>query len=217
MCFSLTASFTAAALLIPAGIVASIPAIKYNHKFILLALIPVIFGIQQFIEGITWYGLNNHHTNLTHTASLTYLFFAFFLWPVCFPLSAWLLEENPVIRKKILLLTVAGFLLGVYLYLPILLNNLPVSTSIAGNSIDYLTYQSHVMVPFYIVLYVAITFLALIIASSKRMNILGWLVVLSAIVSMLCYKIVFTSVWCFFAAILSLYIIYIVYAECRQN
>ena len=54
MCFSAEASFTAAAVLLPAGAVAMRRAYQRDRKYLPLATLPVLFGLQQLFEGFVW-------------------------------------------------------------------------------------------------------------------------------------------------------------------
>ena len=55
MCFSASASFTAAAFLIPTGGYCVYSAIELKRfHYLALALIPIFFGVQQAIEGGVW-------------------------------------------------------------------------------------------------------------------------------------------------------------------
>lgn len=56
MCFSMEASFGASALLLGTGVAAAIKATSSPQR--MLALIPLLFSVQQFAEGWLWLGLN---------------------------------------------------------------------------------------------------------------------------------------------------------------
>ena len=47
MCFSAEASYAAAAVLLPAGVVASHRAYQTNRKYVAIAALPFFFGLQQ--------------------------------------------------------------------------------------------------------------------------------------------------------------------------
>ena len=105
MCFSSTASFSAAALLIPIAAlgVRRIPAGLAAER-LPLALTPALFGLQQGLEGLVWLGLEPGgseagdalpavsvvpaHGGLAHAAALAYLFFAHAFWLVWMPWCA---------------------------------------------------------------------------------------------------------------------------------
>ncbi|MDH4216484.1 MAG: hypothetical protein OEV23_06265, partial [Gallionella sp.] len=50
----------------------------------------------------------------------------------------------------------------------------------------------------------------LLFSSHRQIKIFGGLVLLSAVLASKAYSTVFVSVWCFFAAVLSLYIVYMI-------
>ncbi|EKD69905.1 MAG: hypothetical protein ACD_46C00705G0001 [uncultured bacterium] len=210
MCFSLTASLAASAVLIPAGVYSVIRASRYNHRYLLFSFIPLFFGIQQFSEGMVWYGLDVGDFYIIHHASLAFLFFAFFWWPWYMPLSLFFLEEKHSQRRLILLLAIMGFLLGADLYASIVFNVIPLTAVVANKSIKYITYQATPMVISHVFSYIAIMVFSLWVSSIRAVNYFGLLILLSVIISLLFYLVVFISVWCFFAALLSLYIGYVV-------
>ena len=81
MCFSANTSFTTSAIIFSAGTYATFTAIRFNRHYIPLALVPILFSIQQVSEGFVWITMGTSHVNLLHSSILTYLFFAFLLWP----------------------------------------------------------------------------------------------------------------------------------------
>lgn len=213
MCFSATASFTASALLVSTGIFSTITAYRHNKPYLFLALIPIIFGIQQSIEGLIWLKLNAEQLSCLSLYPYAYLFFAYYFWPFYFPSCVYMIEEN-ALRKKILRrLIVAGALLGTVIYLPILLEIIPIKTQVVEHSIHYETYQSATLIWLYSIGYVSILVLSLLCASSRKINLLGFITLFSAIASYCWYIYAFTSVWCFFSAVLSIYIAYLIYTQ----
>jgi len=103
MCFSASISFGASALLGAAGGVAIKKAKTIPMK--VFALTPLLFGIQQFSEGIVWMSLNNPGSEFSEfwlsKSVYTFLFFAWVIWPIFIPAFTILLEKNQE-RKKIL-------------------------------------------------------------------------------------------------------------------
>jgi len=210
MCFSITASFTASAILIPMGLYAITYASKHRDKFILLAAIPLFFGIQQFTEGLVWYGLHHGYDGLIHSASLVYLFFAYFWWPFFIPLSTRFLEQNPRQKKILFYFCVSGFILGLSLYLAVVFDVIHLQTFIINHSIEYETSQREPLAYLFVIIYVSIVTLSFFLSSIKQLKYLGLVVLLAFIVATIWYYFTFTSVWCFFAALISAYVIYIV-------
>jgi len=50
MCFSAEASFTAAAVLVPAGAVSMVRAYKTDRRYLPIATLPLLFGLQQGVR-----------------------------------------------------------------------------------------------------------------------------------------------------------------------
>lgn len=100
MCFSPTASFTASIAIGTIG-VATLRHVK-NPRELALALMPILFAIQQTIEGFLWLSLGS---NGPGALPLTYAFgfFAFFLWPIYAPFAVYLLEPEAIRRKLMIL------------------------------------------------------------------------------------------------------------------
>ena len=79
MCFSASASFTAAAVLVPIGIYGTHIARTTDQKaYAPLAMTPAFFGTQQFVEGLQWISLDNGGLEPLGTITARgFLFFAY--------------------------------------------------------------------------------------------------------------------------------------------
>ena len=111
MCFSPTASFTAAGLTAAVGFV-SLSRVSRPHE-IPLAATPLLFALQQALEGLLWIDLpvapgGSVATGLT----LLFLFFAEVLWPVYAPIAALLMEPSWPRRRLMLLCLAVGVGIG---------------------------------------------------------------------------------------------------------
>ena len=90
MCFSASASFTAAAVLVPIGIYGTHIARTTDQKaYAPLAMTPAFFGTQQFIEGLQWTAIDNG--GLEPLGSITARGFLFFAY--CFPYTFTMLSH----------------------------------------------------------------------------------------------------------------------------
>lgn len=200
MCFSAGASFTASAVISVVGIT----ALRHttNSKMLPLALVPLFFAFQQFIEGLLWLSLNGTGA---HAPFLTYifLFFAFLWWPIYVPLLASSLEPDK--KRRIILygLLVLGLLVGLYLFAGFMLNPLP--ASIVNNSIYYTSSAPYSTLITYF--YVLITVGAGLVSSQKIMHVFSILLGSSALIAWYFFTTHFTSVWCFFAAFISVVLV----------
>ena len=54
MCFSATASFTAAAVLLPSGVLSVYRAWRGDRRYLALSALPLLFGLQQLFDGMVW-------------------------------------------------------------------------------------------------------------------------------------------------------------------
>lgn len=206
MCFSATASFTAAAVLLPAGLYSVHRALNVNRRFLMFACVPIFFAVQQFMEGLVWHYHAVGDQKMVNASSLCYLFFAYALWPFFTTLSIYAVEDNRA-RKKILAYFVwAGGLLGLLIYVPIVIGFEPMNVAVNGNSMVYDTYQSVGLIRLYCISYVLILIVPMFLSTTRGMRFFGILILASLIASVLWYFYAFTSVWCFFAAVLSVYV-----------
>ncbi len=198
MCFSATASFIAGATTVGVGAL-TVTKTKSKRE-IPLASISILFGIQQLIEGTLWLSFNLPVMNIILTYS--YLLYALVWWPFFMPIAVFLVEENEM-RKKILSLFIfLGIIVGLYFLLFIIIG--PVASRIVNNSIGYNCSYPYTEPTF--ALYVIITCMTCFISSHKMIKIFGAVALLSLFIAYQFYNVTFTSVWCFFAAILSLII-----------
>ncbi len=214
MCFSATASFVSGSLLVPVGLHTLDLARRRDRRYLPLATFPLLFGIQQLIEGGLWLSLAGPTWFGTTAAALGFLAFAYFLWPALVPFAACSIEERAGRRRVFAVLAVAGFLFGASLYLPLLLNPEWISVTISGGSILYrpaLIYDGHLPREAVRIVYAVIVSAPLLFSSVGSVRGFGGLVVLSVIGSAIVFAHAFVSVWCYFAAILSLAVVVIVW------
>lgn len=195
MCFSAPASLIAGATLTAIGKeTLKKPKVKTDIPF---ASIPLIFGIQQFVEGAVWLSFGMPVIN--QVLAFVYLLFAYVLWPVFVPVAILLMENDPIRRKLIKIFAVCGMIVGLTLLYSILTG--PVEAQVIQQSIGYSSIGNF---PRGIVwLYVAATCFSCIASSHKMVVFFGITVFISGFTAWQCYANSFFSVWCFFAAILS--------------
>jgi hypothetical protein len=213
MCFSSTVSFTAGAVLINISVYTIYHAITKNKKYLLFALMPLFFGIQQITEGFVWLGILGHDPFLLKIASLGFLFFALFFWPIFSPLSMILIEEKKESKRKIVLLVLLGLglMMAVGMYLPLIMAINPLNTKITCGSIGYYWAIPLSIESVYPLAYLIVTVLPFFMAPNIRLKIFAVMLFLSSIISHYFYIDRRVSVWCFFAAILSFFVAYIIY------
>ncbi len=195
MCFSATASFISGALLVTGGAV-TVAKVKEKRE-LPFALIPVVFGVQQLFEGVVWVSFALPWLNSVTT--FIYTFIAYVFWPIFAPLAILALEKNVVRRKILHFFVFLGIAVGLYL-LSFLVSN-PVSAEIIQNCIAYEGPQDYK--PAIMVLYLLATCGSCIFSSYRMVNVFGVALGVAFLLAYFFFVFAFSSVWCFFAALLS--------------
>jgi len=206
MCFSAEASFVGGILISGIGI-ATIRKV-HNPSQIVFASIPLFFGIQQIAEGALWLSLQNpEYLYLKKYATYIFLVMADVLWPMMIPFSVLFMEENRKKRKILFVLLAVGIVLSMYYAFCLVSFN--VNPQIMNYHIQYNSDfpKSLALLAFFIYLIVTIT--PLFISSIKRIHLMGVLMFSSCLVTAIFFTQYLTSVWCFFAAIISVVIYWI--------
>lgn len=211
MCFSATASFTSAAVLIPAGLYClrqSSPDDKASWSF---ALLPVMFGLQQLFEGGVWLGLESGQGGLTHLSALGFVFFSHFFWLIWVPLSSYWAESHLGRKRLFLAITTFGAILGLTFFPFFLINPDWLQVAIVNHSIQYqiqLIYAGLVSREVITGIYILVIMVPLLASTDTYHKRLGILVLVSLVITLAFFYTAFISVWCYFAGLISLYVYY---------
>ncbi|MBN1643692.1 MAG: hypothetical protein JW856_02580 [Dehalococcoidales bacterium] len=174
----------------------------------LFAGIPLLFGLQQFAEGVLWTTLKSgKYDALQNITTYIFLITALVVWPVMIPLSMWLMEEVKR-RKKILIgLLITGGALSLFYAFCLIAYN--VAPQIQSFHIQYIDDFPVIPVRIAFIFYVVSTIAPLFVSSVRRMWLFGVLITVSYIVTAIFFSQYLTSVWCFFAALISISIYWI--------
>jgi hypothetical protein len=200
MCFSSEASFAGGIIISAIGI-ATIKKV-HNPSQLVFASIPLFFGVQQIVEGCLWLTIPNPEYGLAQKIS-TYIFLimADVLWPTIIPLSVLLMEENHKRKRVLRILLGTGIFLSLYYVYCLLFYN--VTPQIMGYHIQYNTdFPVSLSMPAFII-YLIVTITPLFISGIKRTHLMGILMFLSCLITAIFFTQYLTSVWCFFAALIS--------------
>jgi len=200
MCFSATASFTAGTALTAVGGVTVHRSRGWAE--LPIALVPLLFGIQQITEGALWVSLRHNLPLLQTWATYVFSMFSHVLWPIFIPFAILLVETSGRRRKAIGVFQMLG--LGVGLYLLFFLVRFPVTAHVHGRSIFY--QSPHFYIVGVLAIYLLATCATGMISSHRCINAFGALAFVLAIAAYQVSVQTFVSVWCFFAAVLSLLI-----------
>lgn len=213
MCFSAGASFGASAALGAIGLV-TLKNVKTSEQ-VPFAMIPLLFAVQQAAEGMLWIGLSGAaHSSWRHFPVYIFLIFAQLVWPVWVPFSILLLEKE-VIRKKILYgLLAVGSITSLYLMYCLFVYD--VKAEIQTSHIKY-TLNFHLAYAWISsIFYFMPTVLPLFVSSFKRMWILGLAILSSFIITKIYFEEHLISVWCFFGALISGTILFILFKSKKE-
>jgi hypothetical protein len=168
---------------------------------LVFAAIPIIFSMQQFAEGFLWLALKGNSFS-EWKSSLTYFFlvFAQVIWPTWVPLAFYLATKDEKRKRMLFWLTGIGGLIS--LFLLYCLFSYPVEARESGRHIYYeVAYPNGARVG--AVFYFIVTIFPAFISDIRWAWIIGSLNLGSFIISKLFFKDHVISVWCFFAAALS--------------
>ena len=201
MCFSATASFTAGAVLLVVGTV-TVPRARRPAE-LPFAAIPALFGIQQLIEGAIWLTFPDKAPMLNHVLTVAYSLFSHVLWPVYVPIAILLLEPILWRRRVLIAIALAGAAVGLFLLYFIV--SLPIVSQVQGRHIIYVS--PHFYIVAVMILYVAGACISMLFSSHRRVQLFGVAAFAAFVAAFIFYNVWLISVWCFFAATLSVIVL----------
>jgi len=216
MCFSAAGSFAASGVLTTMGAVSLARNSSKPHGR--LAAIPLLFGLQQMAEGAVWLTIGTTaHRLLHHVAVNAFLTFALIVWPTWMPWALKGIEQDAARRRLLSALAWAGRLVS--LYAVVLLVRWSPSAHVAGHSItyDYLPAGQVHITHFAYPLAYGLTAIAPFFVSTARLARWGGLALVGSLTAAATVELAaLTSVWCFFAALLSGLFIVMVHRDSRR-
>ena len=213
MCFSAEASFTAAALLIPSGALSIQRAYRTDRRYVSICALPLLFGLQQFLEGFVWTSGARGELDLVRLYAIGYMSFSWLAWPIWVPFSTYFLE--PARRKPLyLLFAIAGAILGAGQFLPYFVHSNWLSVRFLDSAIAYggvelfdflfareLTYA----------IYLTLIILPLLLSTRGEIRVFGVLVAIVAAITYLLFRFAYISVFCFGGALMSFYLVAMIF------
>ncbi len=222
MCFSEPVSFVAGGVLVAGGAFASFKAWEINKRYLPIALMPVMSGVQQLMEGYVWMGMNSGNSSMVWWAAMGFIFFSWLIWPIWIPFGVYVLEPPESPRKKVFLyLALAGSALGLALYIPHVLN--PDWINVVINK-DSLAYEGTMLLDYLIPRWLTYTIYIFFIIAPPLMSHylhmrffgLTLIVIVSVVYIFLVYA--YISFFCLLAGIGTIHLIYIILRNkcCRE-
>ena len=207
MCFSAQASFIAAAGTGAIGVATFHRDRSTTLRW--LALVPGFFALQQASEGLVWLHLKGiiDAAPLDRIAQSIFLTFALVFWPTYAPLAVMMSERMRFRRILCSVALVSGLSVSLFNASHLIGLEAPV---VLGHSIKYGYGDGYLS---WRLFYGIVSLSPLFISSLRRMWILGSLALLGFVISDSFYYEAFVSVWCFYAAVISMVLYFIL----REN
>jgi hypothetical protein len=211
VCFSASANFVGSAILGAIG-VATLTEVKHRRE-LLFAAMPLLFALHQFTEGFVWLGLDHKLPPIVaHDAGAAFVLYAQGLLPFVLPLSVLLIEPTRDRRRRMLGFSILGG--GLMLYLLWGLIAYPLQVSAGDHGIVYLNRITTTTLV--AILYVIATCGALFFSGFRPLALLAWLNLAGLLVVMEIRRYEFTSLWCAYAAVVSV-VIYFFFRRSRPQ
>lgn len=207
MCFSAEASFLSAGLLGLVG-VRALYVVKH-HAHIPFATIPLLFGVHQLSEGFLWLALSGQIGSWYISWFLyIFLFFSQIVRASRIPYTILFVETCAVQKKILRFLTVLWIIVSTYLLYCLL--TFFVSAEIIDTHIYYFLDFPKEPKLYMSILYCIAIVVSPLVSSNSRIRLLWLLLAASLLFTKVFYAYHLISVWCFFAALLSVFVLGVV-------
>ncbi|WP_454656204.1 DUF6629 family protein [Bosea beijingensis] len=209
MCLSAEVSFAAAGILIPSGALAAFHAWRRDRRYLAIGTLPLLFGLQQLLEGFVWTAGEAGDARLLSQYSLLYMFLTWIVWPIWVPISAYFIESGAR-RNLTLLFVVAGAMLGGLQYVPYFAHEGWLATSFLEWAVRY---QDINLLDFIVrrevtyTVYVVVVIAPFLLVRDWSVKIFGLLIGTVLIITYVFFSYAYISVFCFGAAIVSAYLL----------
>lgn len=208
MCFSATASLIAGAGLSVAGVTAL--AVTRERRAVPFAAVPLLFGLQQAAEGAVWLAAAGGDAGMQGCASAAFLGFAEVLWPLYAPLAVLALEPAGWRRRAMWACFACGVIVAAAMLHGLVRDFTPGVPE--GGHIRYILaywdeFRNAGLLEALLGLYVAATCGSLMLSREPLICLFGAVVTVALAVTAFAYETWMFSVWCFFAAVLSVIVV----------
>jgi hypothetical protein len=202
MCFSAAGSLALSVSLAGIGTVSVAKSNLGPRR--LFAAIPFLFAAQQAAEAVVWLTMGGGEHTATHRLAVkAFLAVALVIWPLWVPAALRAMERDPHRHRTLTMLSGFGAIVGASA-LGLLLRWQP-TARVVGHSISYEYAGSDNALLHYLLVaaYVATTIAPFFVSTIHLSKTVGLTLVASLVAAALIQREALTSVWCFFAAIIS--------------
>lgn len=211
MCFSPEVDVVAASAIT----VFAVDALKHNKNLrsLPIALVPAIFAIHTFSDALVWWSERGQISNsIGSIAAWIYLFIAFVLLPIFVPIATNLIEPKGWRKNLIGLIAFGGLLAGVDNAISILQGN---TTVVACNY--YVDYHVGGTTALAGIFYVVATVGAIALSGQRHLKSWGFINAVVVLVLAIWANHKLPSLWCFWAAITSVFVSWFIRHIGREN
>lgn len=203
MCFSAPVSFAASAFVAGAGALALRETRAVTERP--FASVPLLFAMQQFVEGVLWLLLPQIGTGgASHLLVQIYAFFIGVIWPMVIPLGILLIEPDRLRKRLMTGVLAIGVIVAIGTFIIIL--RYGVEVAVVNHCLVYSNpFGGGLLVRS---AYVIATCAAYFLSSHRSVRWIGIAMLGGFGVAYSFYHLNWPSVWCFFAALVSALIYY---------
>jgi hypothetical protein len=199
MCFSPTGDLVGGSVVVAIGIDACLH-VKGRPEYLAVAALPIVLGLHQIDETFVWWWLQGHVSQLTgHIAMWIYLLFALVALPTLVPLMFYFVEPRGPRRWRMVPFLMLGVAVSLVLLEAMLVGN--PSVKLGTYHLAYSIGLQHGVA--IIGLYIAATCGPLLWSGFRTVFWFGVANVAAVITLALLCASGFTSLWCFYAALVS--------------
>lgn len=199
MCFSPTGDLVGGAVVVAIGIDACLH-VRGRSEYLAVAALPIVLGLHQIDEAFVWWWLQGHFaSDVGHVAMWIYLLFALVVLPTLVPCVVLFFEPTSRRRWRLAPFVVLGALVSIVLLEAMLVGH--PSVRLGTYHLAYSIGLRHGIVV--IGLYIVATCGSLIVSGFRAVAWFGVMNLAAVITLALLCASGFTSLWCFYAALVS--------------
>jgi hypothetical protein len=199
MCFSPTGDLVGGSVVVVIGIDACLH-VKGRPEYLAVAALPIVLGLHQIDETFVWWWLQGHVSqSIGHVAMWIYLLFALVVLPTLVPLMFFFVEPRGPRRRRMVPFLLLGVVVSAILLEAMLVGH--PSVKLGAYHLAYSIGLHHGVA--IIGLYIVATCSPLLLSGFRTVFWFGVANVAAVIALVLLCASGFTSLWCFYAALLS--------------
>jgi hypothetical protein len=211
VCFSAEADFVSGAVITGIG-VATLAKVEKPRE-LALGVLPLAFGLHQVVEGFVWLGLHGKISqDATDLAIHLYLALAWVVLPVLVPVGLLLITPDPRRRRAMAMCVGIGSIVSAYLTWALVTND--ITARVAGHTVRYGGAGRYALLA--TVLYVVATCAPPMMSSQRAIVWFGICNLGAVAVVALVQAEGLTSLWCAWAAVISV-LIYMQFTAWRES